>query len=810
MPIVLATPPEPRTDADMRTSSIFSHSIRCTIAAACWIAFAFHSTTQADAQTAYFRNGFKVGPQYYKPVAPVAPGWIDEGNPHVNTWAQREQLWWVSFNDSVLDALIQSAYGQNLTLRSAGMRVLQARAQRDIAAGDLFPQLQQGFGGYNRIAESLQIANRSPDRTRFFNDWILGGQLAWELDFWGQFRRNLAAADDRLDAQLEDYDDVLVILVSDVATAYIDYRTYQQRLAYAKQNLAIQSESVRLARIKFDAGTRESDIDLPQAQADLANIQALIPDLELGSRQAMNRLSVLLGLPPADLTRMLGASPIPLPPPDLALGVPADLLRQRPDVRRAERELAAQCEEIGIAVADLYPHISINGTIFVNSEKFSNLFTPKGWGGAVGPAFRWDILNYGRLQANIRLQEARFNELIYIYQHKVLVANEEVEDSIAGYLYSHEKVIALKNGADVSIEAVNIGTKRYQEGVSDFNRLSNLQVVIARQQDWLARSQGEVAQSWVDVYRSLGGGWQIRLANPQPYQPGIAPPPTPTGDTLPPPNQDPAAQPQAQSAPADSEQASETALKTAVEAEAKTTTPKPTVLTRLAAVKNFVLHRGSAAKPTRAPAQLEIPPFEHAELLSPTDLHGHADWSDLVETPSTDCLSERTSRWTRDDLLKCASGDLSVTLQSRTEQAAYQATESMIEVTKVDFVSPVPSAPIATSESTTSKTSTTSLRNEVAIAAAARGQQPAPLDKPKAVAKPGPETREPADKHTASKLPSLRATLKESLSGTTPAKQAPTASTTETNSGGEIPNIQFKPEVRSCRNPAALAPTMVR
>ena len=179
-------------------------------------------------------------------MAPVASGWIDEGNPHVSIWASREQLWWVSFNDPTLDALIQSAYSQSLTLRSAGMRVLQARAQRDIASGNLFPQLQEGFGAYNRIAESLQVANRSPNRNRFYNDWILGGQLAWELDFWGQFRRNLEASEDRLDAQLESYDDVLVILVADVATAYIDYRTYEQRLAYARQNLAIQTESVRL------------------------------------------------------------------------------------------------------------------------------------------------------------------------------------------------------------------------------------------------------------------------------------------------------------------------------------------------------------------------------------------------------------------------------------------------------------------------------------------------------------------------------------------------------------------------------------
>ncbi|HVT27063.1 MAG TPA: efflux transporter outer membrane subunit, partial [Lacipirellulaceae bacterium] len=492
--------PQPRfallgpTPPDMRLFNVSPNHFRCLAVAICGVAFACGQPKSVRAQFGWLRNGCKVGPNYCRPVAPVAPKWIDEGNPHISTWARRDELWWVAFNDPVLDALIQTAYSQSLTVRSAGMRVLQARAQRDIASGNLFPQLQQAFGGYRRIAESENVANRSLNNQRFFNDWILGGQLAWELDFWGQFRRNLAAADDRLDAQIEDYDDVLVILVADVASAYVDYRTFEQRLAYARQNLAIQQESVRLAQIKFKAGTIASDLDLPQAQADLATIQGLIPDLELGRRQAMNRLSVLLGMPPADLSQMLGKGPIPVPPPDLALGIPADLLRQRPDVRRAERELAAQCEEIGVAVADLYPHISIDGTIFVNSEKFSNLFTSKSWGGAVGPSFRWDILNYGRLRANIQLQQARFDELIYNYQQKVLLANEETEDAVAGFLYSHEKARAFQTGADVSTDAVDVATKRYRDGVSDFNRLSNVQVELARQQDLLALSQGQIAK----------------------------------------------------------------------------------------------------------------------------------------------------------------------------------------------------------------------------------------------------------------------------------------------------------------------------
>jgi hypothetical protein len=225
----------------------------------------------------------------------------------------------------------------------------------------------------------------------------------------------------------------------------------------------------------------------------------------------MNRLSVLLGMPPQDLTALLGEAAIPRPPVEVAVGIPADLLRQRPDVRRAERELAAQSEEIGIAVSDLYPHLSISGSIFVNSQSFDRLFTSGSMGGNIGPSFRWDILNYGRLRGNIRRQEARFYELLYDYQQTVLVANREAEDALATYLLSYERVEELKFGANAASEGLRIVSRRYQDGDSDFNRLSNLQVLVARQQDALAVAEGQIAQGWIDVYRALGGGWQIRL-----------------------------------------------------------------------------------------------------------------------------------------------------------------------------------------------------------------------------------------------------------------------------------------------------------
>lgn len=481
----------------------------------------------------YVRNGFKVGPNYKRPAAPIAPAWIEGANPRVNGGCP-EALWWTSFNDPVLTSLIGTAYNQSLTLRAAGMRILQARAQRQLAVGNLFPQRQEAFGAYSRVAQSQEVANLNAlNRQRFFDDWLVGGQFFWELDFWGRFRRSVAAADARLEAQVEDYDDVLLILVSDVASTYVEIRTLDQRLIFAHENFVIQRESVRLATAKVEAGARESELDLPQAKSNLAEVEALIPELQLQRRQAMNRLSVLLGMPPADLTNVLGAGNIPIPPAEIAVGIPADIIRRRPDVRRAERELAAQSEEIGIAVSDLYPHLSITGTIFFEAERFGDLFTHNAWGGAAGPSFRWDILNYGRLRANIRKEEARFGELLYNYQQTVLQANQEAENALALYLYNHQITASLKQGADASVEGVRIASTRYQDGVTDFNRLSNMQLFVTRQQDQLAVARGQIAQGWIDVYRSLGGGWQIRLTGPT----------GPTGST-------PLAQPEAVETPA--------------------------------------------------------------------------------------------------------------------------------------------------------------------------------------------------------------------------------------------------------------------
>lgn len=496
----------------------------------------------------YVANGFKVGPNYCRPAAAVADQWIDANDPAIDGGQIQNAAWWQTFNDPVLDSLISSACQQNLSLRVAGLRILEARAQRAIVAGNLFPQTQDAFGDYSRIGLSKNgPSGGSPNL--HFDEWTLGGNLAWELDFWGQFRRALESADANLDASVENYDQVLVLLLSDVAQSYADVRIAEQRLTYAKQNADIQRGSLRLAedRLRHGATTR---LDVTQATSNLEQTVSIIPPLEAARRQAVNLLCILMGTPPHSLDDMLAANHgIPKAPAHLAIGIPAELLRRRPDVRKAEREVAAQSALIGVATSDLYPHFSINGTIFVDAMKVEDLFSADSVAGAVGPAFRWNILNYGRLVNNIRVQEARFQQRTVEYQNIVLQANAEAENSIIGFLKAQQQAASLARSAEASRESVELVSSQYNEGIVDFNRVFNVQQSLTQQQDQLAVAEGSVSQFLIQLYKALGGGWQVRLNYPTMQipatagQPGeIAPlpeTPQPQLSPLPPPAEQP-------------------------------------------------------------------------------------------------------------------------------------------------------------------------------------------------------------------------------------------------------------------------------
>ena len=463
----------------------------------------------------YVQNGFKVGPNYCRPAAPVADEWIDEYDERVWTELPNHADWWSVFDDPALNNLMEGAYQQNLSLREAGLRVLQARYQRAIAVGSLLPQFQEGYWDYSHTQQSLitlptknlLAAGVPVSRTIDLN--ALGFNLAWELDVFGRFRRNIEAADATLDATIEDYDAVLVSLLSETATAYVELRAAQQRLRYARENAKIQQGSLELAENRRKEGD-VSELDPSQAKNSLYNTRQQIPVFENQVRLANNRLCVLLGIPPRDLTAELGEAPTPKAPAGVVVGMPANLLRRRPDVRTAERQVAAQSARIGVAVTDLLPRISINGTIKVEAENFGDLFTSNSAAGVINPGLTWDILNYGRLINNIDLQNARFQELAVAYQQKVLQANAEVEDAIHSFLKSQERLVEVRQAVEAAKRSLELGTIQYREGEIDFNRVFNLQEALVTDQDTLATVEGDVARSLVAVYRALGGGWEIR------------------------------------------------------------------------------------------------------------------------------------------------------------------------------------------------------------------------------------------------------------------------------------------------------------
>ena len=493
----------------------------------------------------YVKNGFKVGPNYHKPAAQVADHWIDSNDPNVSSQQSDLSSWWGAFSDPTLDALIQNAYQQNLTLRSAGFRILQARAVLGYTTGTLFPQGQELNGSYSRINTSGNSAQTQFNALRY-EDWQAGAGLAWELDFWGRFRRAVESANADLDASIENYDNVLVLLLSEVARQYMNIRTAEQRLEYARKNVEIQTESLNIADIKFQNGAT-TKLDVTQGQSSLAQTQALIPPLEVARRQAANQLCILLGIPPQDLDAMLGQlKSIPSAAPQVVVGIPAELLRRRPDVRAAERQVASQSAKIGVAVSELYPHFSITGSIYVDSSRFNNLFSPGSIGGSVGPSFNWNVLNYGRLANNIRLQDARFQQLVVDYQNTVLNANAEAENALVGFLKSQQQVKYLAESTVAADQSVGLVRDQYSSGKADFNRVLTVEQQLTQQQDQLAAAQGAVANNLVQLYKALGGGWQIRLggggvsrlpaAEVNQTQPQPAPVPTapiPTSSTQP-------------------------------------------------------------------------------------------------------------------------------------------------------------------------------------------------------------------------------------------------------------------------------------
>ncbi|HXK48174.1 MAG TPA: efflux transporter outer membrane subunit [Deltaproteobacteria bacterium] len=445
-----------------------------------------------------------VGPDYVRPETPVAQAWhtgMDSGLTAVQTDPARLARWWETLGDPGLTNLMGRAVDNNLDLKQAISRVREARAQRSIAKAGLFPSLD----ATGSVTRSRGSENTGSGQSRTL--YSAGLDAGWELDLFGGVRRSVEAAGADLQASREDLHDVLVSLTAEVGLNYIDLRTYQARLDVAEENLKTREESYELTRERYEAGLTD-ELDVQQARASLESARAGIPGLRTGMEESMNRLAVLLGVQPGMLHLELGqAKPLPVVPSSVAVGVPADVLRQRPDVRKAERELAAQTARVGVATAELYPKLTLNGSIGLDALNSGKLFTSGARSWSYGPGISWPVFHAGAIRQNIEVQSAMQEQALLTYESSVLGALEEVENALTSYAQEQHRRDSLNEAADAAGRAYEYARIKYEAGLTDFGTLLDAQRSLLSLQDDLATSNGTVTANLVRLYKALGGGW---------------------------------------------------------------------------------------------------------------------------------------------------------------------------------------------------------------------------------------------------------------------------------------------------------------
>ncbi len=455
-----------------------------------------------------------LGPDFEKPETPTVGDWIGD-NPAISRDAVELSDWWTVFDDPILNDLVAEAFKLNLSLQITGLRIIEARAQLGIAIGNQYPQSQTVGGSAARERVSESSPNFNPGADNPFSNYQLGFDASWELDFWGRFSRGIESSDASLNATFADYDDALVSLAAEVARVYVTIRTLETQLNLARANILLQQESLRIAQIRFDNGAT-TELDVQQAISNLSSTQANVPALTRSLFQAMNSLSILLGKPPGELNLLSSdATAIPIAPARIAAGIPTELLRRRPDVRRAEFQAASQSALIGVAEADLYPSFSLFGSIGLQSSDTGgsdagDLFDSDSVVYSAGPSFSWKIFNYGRIRNNVRVQDARYQQSLVNYQDTVLRAYQETEDAMIAFSQAQAEAGFREQSATAAFRATEIASIQYREGAVDFQRVIDSERTLVEQQEQWTTARGDIALNLIAVYKALGGGWSLR------------------------------------------------------------------------------------------------------------------------------------------------------------------------------------------------------------------------------------------------------------------------------------------------------------
>jgi NodT family efflux transporter outer membrane factor (OMF) lipoprotein len=455
--------------------------------------------------------GCTVGPDYETPALEqqVPDAWKSAAAEEVEGEGSPLATWWTTLNDPKLVELIDEARWSNLSLQTAAARVQEARARLGIATGRYYPDvIVDASYARNELSENSSLFVPPGGGFDPFSIYNLGVGFGWEIDVFGRLRRGAESARAGLEASIEDYRDVLVILMADVAANYVDVRTLQERIKYGRANVEAQAGSLQLTQDRFDAGLSPLT-DVTQAEYNLANSQAAIPRLEARLAATVNRLAVLLGKPPGAVDDLLATDPgVPEPDETVTLGIPADLLRRRPDIRTAERQLASQTALIGVAKADLYPTFSLTGILALESLASGDLFSSGSTTWSLVPGVRWNIFSGGRIRSQVRVQEARTQQLLFTYEQSVLFALDEVESTMVAYEREKVRRQRLEEAVDASDRTVELVRTQYMSGLTDFLNLLDAQRTLATQQDSFAESEGQVVQNLIALNRALGGGWE--------------------------------------------------------------------------------------------------------------------------------------------------------------------------------------------------------------------------------------------------------------------------------------------------------------
>ncbi len=463
--------------------------------------------------------GCTVGPDYAPPTADASADW----NTELPSTLRRDPAtlgeWWTTFGDPKLTELVQRAAQDNLALRQAALRIKEARAQRKAASSGQFPTLSaRGLAAQVKSSDALPIEIDD-------DFYAVGFDAAWEIDLFGRIRRLVEAADASAGATEEEYRDVLVTLAAEVALSYVEVRSFQDQLTTFESRRQTEEESLRLIQSAFEAG-QISRLTLEQASTSLDLTRSRIPALRAGAEQAKNRLAALLALPPEALDEALAErTGVPAPPATIAIGIPAETLRRRPDVRQAERALAAQTAMVGVATADLYPRFRLLGSIGLDALDPGDLLSGSSSVFGIGPSMQWNVFDAGRVRSNITIQSVRQEQALLAYEQAVLRALHDVEGAVEALAEEQIRRDALKRAAASSASAMAIAEDRFKMGESDYLRVLDSRLALLSVQDEITRSDARIASYTIRLYKALGGGWSSlapdsRSADAQPLRVG--------------------------------------------------------------------------------------------------------------------------------------------------------------------------------------------------------------------------------------------------------------------------------------------------